>query len=156
MQNCHCNQTGLDHLLCRKYLLVSRACIIYYNHKLQSSTLGIIVAVRWSELSSSSTLVGCALSCCKKAFHDHNAFLQQGRVQQIAKVLQQAVDHHNWLTTYKSACPSSWFKHSKSIVVFHCSARLLQDYCNLLYVTTVWLKQPINFKCMFWVDCRWL
>ena len=30
-----------------------------------------------------------------------------------------------------SACPSSLFKHSKSIVVFHCSACLLQDFCNL-------------------------
>ena len=29
--------------------------------------------------------------------------------------------------------PSSWFKHSKSIVVFHCSICLLQDFCNILY-----------------------
>ena len=31
----------------------------------------------------------------------------------------------------------AWFKHSKSIVVFHCSACLLQDFCNLLYDTLI-------------------
>ena len=34
---------------------------------------------------------------------------------------------------FPASCPSSWFKHSKSTVVFHCSACLLQDFCNLLY-----------------------
>ena len=41
--------------------------------------------------------------------------------------------HMNLIIFPASACPSSWFKHSKSIVVFHCSACLLQDFCNLLY-----------------------
>ena len=41
--------------------------------------------------------------------------------------------HMNLIIFPTSACPFSLFKHSKSIVVFHCSACLLQDFCNLLY-----------------------
>ena len=41
--------------------------------------------------------------------------------------------HINLIIFPAPACPSSLFKHSKSIVVFHCSACLLQDFCNLLY-----------------------
>ena len=59
-------------------------------------------------------------------------------LQQIAKVLQhrsRTVENHNSFTMYESDYLSHLgmpFKHSKSIVVFHCSARLLQDFCNLL------------------------
>ena len=38
-----------------------------------------------------------------------------------------------------SACPTSLFKHNKSIVVSTVSACLLQDFCNLLY--TILYKQ---------------
>ena len=69
-------------------------------------------------------------------------FTSYCRYSRLQKVLQQAswtVENYDWFTTYEScylsasACPSSWFKHNKSIVVFHCSACLLQDFCNLLY-----------------------
>ena len=50
---------------------------------------------------------------------------------------EQLMENHNWFTTYESdylsiSAGPSWFKHNKSIV-FHCSARWLQDFCNLLY-----------------------
>ena len=45
-----------------------------------------------------------------------------------------------------SSCPSSWFKHSKSIVVFHCSAYL--PTC-----TTLGLTRACNHaKWVSWVD----
>ena len=37
------------------------------------------------------------------------------------------LSHTNLTIFPTSACPSSWFKHSKSIVVYHCSAYLLPD-----------------------------
>ena len=40
--------------------------------------------------------------------------------------------HMNMLIFPASACPTSLFKHNKSIVVFHCSACLLQDCCKLV------------------------
>ena len=42
--------------------------------------------------------------------------------------------HMNLIIFPSTACPSSWFKHSKTIVVFHSSACLLQDFCNPLYL----------------------
>ena len=40
--------------------------------------------------------------------------------------------HMNLIIFPASACPTSLFKHNKSIVVFHFSACMLQDFCNLL------------------------
>ena len=37
-------------------------------------------------------------------------------------------------------------KHNKSIAVFHCSACLLQDFCNLLYTHTLIMKQDYYIK----------
>ena len=80
-------------------------------------------------------------------------------IQQVAKVLQQAswtVDNHNWFEPRGRACwgrKDSYVVH-KSIVVFNCSACLLEDFCNLLYtvytVFTNWssiflLKQEQRF-----------
>ena len=49
--------------------------------------------------------------------------------------------HVNLIIFPTSACPSSWFKRSKSIVVFHCSS-LLPD-----------LQSPVlesSLKCVLW------
>ena len=72
-------------------------------------------------------------------------------LQQIAEVLQQACRtvEKKRFTTIKnlfifpaSACPSSWFKHSKSIVVFHCSACSLQDCCKTFAICCKRILQP--------------
>jgi len=60
-------------------------------------------------------------------------------VQQIAKVLQHAswkVENHNCAWTevgHAEARKIIRFICGKWIVVFHCSACMLQDFCNLLY-----------------------
>ena len=53
--------------------------------------------------------------------------------------------HMNLIIFPASACPFSLFKHSKSIVVFHCSACLLQDFCNLLYLVSDSRVQTYGF-----------
>jgi len=85
-------------------------------------------------------------------------------LQQIAKVLQhtsRTVENHNsgkpqqWKTTIHlphmnliifpaSTCPTSLFKQNKSIVVFHFSACMLQDFCNLLYLFEVHMNPTLN------------
>ena len=65
-------------------------------------------------------------------------------IQQIAKVLQHAsgtvettidLPHMNLIIFPASACPSSLFKHSESIVVFHCSACLLKDLQSVIFIS---------------------
>ena len=68
------------------------------------------------ELSCFMTFYFCVTADCKSlATHLRNS----GKPQLI--------------TTFPaSVCPSSLFKHNKSIVVFHCSACLLQDFCYII------------------------
>jgi len=63
---------------------------------------------------------------------------EYSRLQKSCNKASRTVENHNWFTTYEYdylSRPTSLFKHNKSIVVFHCSACLLQDFCNLLYPT---------------------
>ena len=50
--------------------------------------------------------------------------------------------HMNLIIFPASACPTSLFKQNKSIVVFHFSACMLQDFCNLLYLFTRSAYEP--------------
>ena len=42
----------------------------------------------------------------------------------------------------------------KSIVVFHCSAYLLQDFCNLLYITAFLFRMKLHFAHTSQVKCN--
>ena len=68
------------------------------------------------------------------------------RLQKSCKQAEQGkpqLIYHIWLVIFStSACPSSWFKHSKSIVVFHCSACSLQDCCKTFAICCKRILQP--------------
>ena len=95
-----------------------------------------------AELSLGAGLI-CALWTCYSRLQNLATYKQNsGKPQQWKTTIH--LPHMNLIIFPASACPTSLFKQNKSIVVFHFSACMLQDFCNLLYLFEVRMSPTLN------------